>query len=420
MLPCLYYDVLTLHLFDFLPMPWRGKRKSFSLKGRSFKRRKVSSKRPSFRRSSKKTTWSRKRNSRKPLFRRKMTSRRFKRRPRMLSSLPTPAATLWVDQYTSKIQQNVTGTSPVSGLAFMAGTVNSAPRTTTNGLTPIFTSSPMDLGLLLGMSIGGLQRDSPVGTTRFLLNGYEHSTKIANLANTPLTITRTTIYIKQHIPSIIYADAYQAVTGNGDFAYESWCALIAQSGLSNVGSGGAMASALYPLTSINPWTTTTTKYASTTMPGFRMTDVSEYNRYIKHKGSKTRTLLPGRWVKFTTRSKSSREIDTSELLDAFAYTSAPIVPTSSFVGALKVLAMKGTYHHIYKFEGTPGTSTGGGNTNTTISQIQASQVQTYRYKATPQYQSGAQMYSNVQMPTAITQSIMVPNSATITSFASAT
>lgn len=373
--------ILTFYTWTFT-MPWRGKRKRFpSSKARSLKRRRVGPK-SSFRRSSKKKTWSRKRTSRKSMFRRKkVTVRRIWSK---LSSLPTPAKCLWVDQLSNLCRNTGTGLEVTTGLAHMAGALSNAPKTTTGGLTPLFTSSPLDIGLLFGAAYTSIASGQvsgvigPLGLSSFHLLGYEHTQTFNNPGSMPCTVTRHTIVCHNDVPGQMSVG--DLTDGSANPGYFTFDVLMSHLGVSEMNQGTTtIGSNLLPLTSINPWQTATaanSAQTAVTMPGFRLTDIPSFNRYFRFRGRRTKVLQPGQSVTWRVKSRKRRTFDTSKYLDTYAAS-----PTAtSLLATARYLAFRGSVHYIYTLHGTQGTSTGGGSNNTTTGQAIVSSIQTYRYQ----------------------------------------
>jgi len=144
---------------------------------------------------------------------------------------------------------------------------------------------------------------------------------------------------------------------------------------------------------ISPWTSTTLSDSARmaiTMPGFKLTDIPIFNHYFRFCGSRHKELLPGRSVTWRVKSKKLRVIDTSMYIDATTY--AGVSP--ALLGALKVLAMKGSIHYVYKFEPIAATTHASPQVNSTLAPAQCAVVETYRYITSVSSQPTHQMYGS--------------------------
>lgn len=396
-------------------MPWKGKRKSFSLrafrKANPLKRRKLSSRKFSKKKSMKRTTW--KRGSKKSLFRRKAPSTR--KIWRKLSQIPIPAKNLWVDQFACTVMGGVTGMTVLTGLAHMAGALATAAIPTTGALIPLFTSSPLDLGLVLGQAFSNITFAGPPGAVKFNLHEYQHSCQIANSSNYPVKVTRYALFVKNEVPAVYAVDSTQTTASPGVWTFDYLVSYLAYTSLmaSNTSS---LSTPMDLPNSISPWNSSVlgdSARMAITMPGFKLTDIPIFNHYFRFCGQRSKELLPGRSVTWRVKSKKLRVIDTSYYIDATTY--AGVSP--ALLGSLKVLAMKGSIHYVYKFEPIAATNHATPQVSTTLAPAQCAVVQTYRYITSVSSQPTHQMYGSTGHLGATTAVVnYVPFTATSAAF----
>lgn len=342
-------------------------------------------------------------------FRRKTPS--IKKLSRRLSQIPIPAKNLWVDQYSCLIKPGTQGMHVVSGLAFMAGSIANTPELTSGSLSPLFTSSPLDLGLVLGQAFQNITFAGPPGAVKFNLHHYSHTCQFTNAGNHPVKITRYALLCRRDIPSMFSITGPADATKPGYFTWDYIVSLMGNTQL-QASNTSTTASVLGTLASINPWMASAGPNAITavTMPGFVLNDIPQFRHYFKFKGTRHKELAQGRSVKWSVKSSKLRSIDTANFIESAQYAA------SGLFASLRLLAMKGSIHYVYKFEPMTGTTTGGGNINTTIDYCSVSNVQTYRYLTSVSSQPTHQMYGAAA---ALPNSVAVYNYAPFTSTAAA-
>lgn len=266
------------------------------------------------------------------------------------------------------------------------------------------------------MAIGNITFAGPMGAVKFNLHEYTHTMQMGNGTNYPVKVSRYTLKCRNDIPGQFYVDsAGDPSVLPGIFTWDYLVAWMANQSL-EASNTGTPATIMRTITGISPWKTGTAgeeAQTAITMPGFQLTDIPLFNHYFKFVGTKSKELLPGRTLRWITKSKRLRVYDTAKIIDSSFYAAG-----GSILSSLRCLHLRGHPLYIYKFEPMTGTSHLTPNVSTTLAQTQVNCVQTYRYITSVSSQPTHQMYgANNHLPTTgTTVSNFVPFTGTAANY----